>query len=99
MPDAPAQLVLGPMLRYVGPETTGSNTACATIWVETDRPCTVSVSTTVPEAAASARTFAVGNHHYALVLLRGLPVAEATAYTVLLDEEPVWPMDNSYPPS
>jgi len=98
MPDAPARLVLGPLLRYVGPES-GTETACATIWVETDRPCTVSVSTTVPDAQASARTFAVGEHHYALVLVRGLPVEQATPYTVQLDEEPVWPTDGSYPAS
>lgn len=99
MPDETARLALGPLLRYVGPEAAGTGTACATIWVETDRPCTVSVSTTVPDAHASTRTFAVGDHQYALVLVRGLPVAEATAYTVLLDEEPVWPTDSTYPPS
>ena len=114
MADDPARLLLGPLLRYVGPDFTGTNpagtnpagtnpagtdTACATIWVETDRPCTVSVSTTVPDAQASAPTFAVGDHHYALVLIRGLPVATPTPYTVLLDEEPVWPTDGSFPAS
>ena len=109
MADDPARLLLGPLLRYVGPDLAGTNpagtnpagtdTACATIWVETDRPCTVSVSTTVPDAQASAATFAVGDHHYALVLIRGLPVATPTPYTVLLDEEPVWPTDGSFPAS
>jgi hypothetical protein len=99
MHDAPARLVLGPLLRYVGPEAAGTDTACATIWVETDRPCAVSVRTDVPDASGSARTFAVGEHHYALVLIRGLPIGQATPYTVLLDDERVWPTDNTYPPS
>ncbi|MCI2418196.1 alkaline phosphatase family protein [Saccharopolyspora sp. K220] len=77
------ELVLGPLLRYV------DNTR-ATVWVETDGPCTVSV------LDASARTFQVGGHHYALVIVRDL---DTTApYEVRLDERVVWPEPGS-PPS
>lgn len=81
------QLLLGPLLRYVG-ETE------ATIWVETDGPCTVSV------LGHSAPTFAVLGHHYALVVIGGLGPGSAQAYDVALDGEPVWPLpDPTYGPS
>ena len=54
-----ADLILGPMLRDVGPTS-------ATIWVETDAPCTVEV------LGHRARTFTVAGHHYALVIVEGL---------------------------
>ena len=83
MPD----LVLGPLLRYVD-ETS------ATIWVETDTPCVVSV------LDAQSPTFAVHGHHYALVDLTGLQPGTATSYTVRLDGEQRWPPpDSQYPPS
>ena len=49
-----AELVLGPMLRHVT-ETS------ATVWVETDRRCTVEV------LGRTTPTFCVAGHHYALV--------------------------------
>ncbi|AXB45918.1 alkaline phosphatase D family protein [Amycolatopsis albispora] len=71
-------LVLGPQLRHVDENS-------ATIWVETDGPCTVSVlGTSVP-------TFAAGGRHYALVVLSGLEPATSTPYDVRLDGEQVWP--------
>jgi hypothetical protein len=82
-----AELVLGPVLRYVG-ETE------AVIWVETDEPCEVAV------LDHSSRTFSVGGHHFALVVLDGLEPASRTEYEVALDGEVRWPEDGSpYPPS
>jgi PhoD-like phosphatase len=82
MPD----LVLGPMLRYVG-ETE------AVIWVETDRPCDVDVLGT------RDRTFCVCGHHYALVCCRGLDPGSWHEYEVHLDGERVWPQDDGFAPS
>ncbi|OLF15573.1 alkaline phosphatase D family protein [Actinophytocola xanthii] len=85
------KLLLGPLLRH-------TDTTSATIWVETDQPCTVTVSG--PEPAPSAHTFTVAGHHYALVVIAGLTPATSTPYQVLLDDEQVWPLaDSSYPPS
>ena len=80
-------LVLGPVLRYVGD-------TCATIWVETDRPCTVEV------LGHRADTWGVHGHHYALVVVEGLDPATETPYTVQLDDARVWPEPGAaYPPS
>src|SRR5215211_1991298 len=82
MPD----LVLGPLLRYVG-ETE------AVVWVETDRPCEVEVLGT------RDRTFSVCGHHYALVSCRDLEPGSWHEYEVRLDGERVWPRDDGFPPS
>jgi hypothetical protein len=86
------QLVLGPMLRYLDSDS-------ATIWVETDAPCEVSVQ--VPDVpVAQAQTFNVGGHHYAIVAVRGLTLGTAVPYSVSLDEAGVWPLEGSeWPPS
>ena len=82
-----AELVLGPLLRYAG-ETE------ATVWVETDEPCTVEV------LGCRARTFAVEGHHYALVHCEGLERGSITPYEVALDGTRVWPQaDSPFPPS
>jgi hypothetical protein len=73
-----ADLVLGPVLRYVG-------TTEATVWVETDAPCTVAI------LGAEQPTFTVANHHYALVHVTGLEPGEARPYEVALDGEKAWP--------
>jgi len=73
-----AQLVLGPLLRYVS-ETQ------ATVWVETDAPCTVSV------LSGEATTFCVEQHHYALVQIEDLAPGTTNPYAVALDGEHVWP--------
>jgi hypothetical protein len=73
-----AELVLGPVLRYVG-ETE------ATVWVETDAPCTVTI------LDADEATFSVGGHHYALVHVTGLSPGETRPYGVELDGDQVWP--------
>ena len=79
-------LVLGPMLRYVAPTE-------ATIWVETDRACTVTV------LGASAPTFCVAGHHYALVVLHGLEPGTTTEYRVALDGRVCWPDPSSALPA
>ncbi|WP_448627343.1 alkaline phosphatase D family protein [Geodermatophilus sp. URMC 64] len=84
--DAPA-LLLGPLLRHVDPVS-------ATVWVETDRPCEVSV------LGRRARTFCVGGHHYALVVVEDLEPGSTTPYEVHLDGARVWPSQQSpFPPS
>ena len=90
MPPATASvpaLVLGPLLRHVDPVS-------ATVWVETDRPCEVDV------LGRRARTFSVGGHHFALVLVEGLAPGSTTPYEVRLAGTRVWPpADGRYPPS
>jgi hypothetical protein len=82
-----ADLVLGPLLRYVG-ETE------ATVWVETDSPCTVEV------LGREEPTFTVEEHHYALVRIEGLEAAGFHEYEVSLDGERRWPEAGSdLPPS
>lgn len=81
------ELLLGPVLRYVS-ETE------ATIWVETSAACTVDVSGT------TTRTFEVGGHHYALVMLEGLEPDSVIPYQVRLDGAVRWPdPDDGFPPS
>ncbi|MGY1803584.1 alkaline phosphatase D family protein [Blastococcus sp. SYSU D00922] len=80
-------LLLGPLLRHVDPVS-------ATVWVEIDRPCTVDV------LGRTARTFCVGGHHYALVVVEGLEPGSTTPYEVRLDDVLVWPSeDSAFPPS
>ncbi|MGW0533049.1 alkaline phosphatase D family protein [Streptomyces sp. NPDC003032] len=71
-----ARLRLGPLLRYV-------DDATATVWVETDRPCTAEVRC-ADGARGSARTFQVAGHHYALIPVTGLTPGTETAYEVRL---------------
>jgi hypothetical protein len=85
-PEPPA-LVLGPLLRHVDPVS-------ATVWVETDRACVVDV------LGRRARTFRVGSHHYALVVVEDLEPGSSTPYEVHLDGAKVWPPQRSaFPPS
>jgi hypothetical protein len=82
-----AALILGPMLRYV-------DATSATVWVETDEPCTVEV------LGATSRTFSVEGHHYALVIVEGLQPGRSTPYQVRLDGVVHWPEPGSaLPPS
>jgi len=81
-------LVVGPMLRYV-------DSASASIFVETEAPCTVTV-----EAGGrpyKSPTFTVHDHHYAIVDITDLS-QEAATYAVKLDGEQVWPLEDR-PPS
>ncbi|MFF3287260.1 alkaline phosphatase D family protein [Streptomyces sp. NPDC003023] len=87
-------LRLGPLLRHVDWETGTS----ATVWVETERPCTAEVR--CGRGGGSARTFLVAGHHYALIPVTGLTPDSSTEYEVLLDGERVWPLEGSnLPPS
>ncbi|MFI9587433.1 alkaline phosphatase D family protein [Streptomyces sp. NPDC052236] len=81
-------LRLGPLLRYVDWET-GEN---ATIWVESDRPCTAEVRCE-DGAKGTSPTFQIAGHHYALVPVTGLTPGATTAYEVFLDGRRVWPLD------
>jgi phosphodiesterase/alkaline phosphatase D-like protein len=82
-----ADLILGPLLRYVG-ETE------ATVWVEADSPCTVEI------LGREEPTFTVEEHHYALVRIEGLDPAGFYEYEVRLDGERRWPEAGSdLPPS
>jgi hypothetical protein len=85
LPRVP-NLVLGPLLRYVG-ETD------AVIWVETDAACEVEVLGT------RERTFQVAGHHYALVHCQGLAPGTWHEYEVRLDRDPVWPVADGFPAS
>lgn len=93
-PSAPTppvpQLVLGPLLRHVD-ETS------ATLWVEVDAACTVTVA--ADGRTWSAGTFAVHGHHYALVGVDGLSAGSELEYRLSLDDTVVWPEPGSaYPP-
>src|SRR4051794_26590962 len=79
-------LVLGPLLRYVD-ETSAS------VWVETAAPARVRV--VAGEHDAEATTFAVHDHHYALVCLEDLPAATRTPYRLEIDGATVWPEPDS----
>ena len=61
----PVELILGPLLRYAGTES-------ATVWVETSGACEVEV------LGHRADTFAVEEHHYALVLVESLTPARSS---------------------
>jgi PhoD-like phosphatase len=82
-----AELLLGPMLRYV-------SSTSATVWVETDQACVVEV------CGANQKTFSFAGHHYALVVIEGLEPGSVTTYTVTLDGQQRWPLpDSDLPPS
>ena len=82
-----ADLVLGPLLRYVG-ETE------ATVWVETSAPCEVEV------LGRREPTFTVEEHFYALVRIEDLEPGSFNEYEVKLDGERRWPEPGSdLPPS
>ncbi len=77
-----ADLVLGPLLRFVGE-------SAATVFVETDAPCRVSI------LARETRTFTVAGHHYALVIIDGLMPGSTIPYDVRLDGTRRWPLPGS----
>jgi hypothetical protein len=89
-----AELVLGPVLRYVGQTE-------ATLWVEIDSPAVVEVrSARGPELAGEEQTFCVNGHHYALVVVEDLEPGQTYEYEVVLDGERHWPpLGSEFPPS
>lgn len=87
MTPAPARLVLGPLLRFVGDDE-------ATLWVETDRACKVEV------LGCSSPTFCVAGHYYGFVRVSGLEPGACVPYDVHLDGERCWPLaDSPFPAS
>ncbi|MFJ2741221.1 alkaline phosphatase D family protein [Streptomyces sp. NPDC087440] len=89
------RLRLGPVLRYVDWERGDT----ATVWVETDRPCTAEV-VCADGGGGSAETFQISGHHYALIPVTGLRSGTSTTYEVLLGGDRVWPLpDAGFPPS
>jgi len=83
-----AGIVLGPLLRFVDSHR-------ATVWVETDASCEVTVQCGVVRGVE--QTWCVHGHHYALVVLRGLPAGSQLTYSMQLDGAPVWPVSDSAP--
>jgi PhoD-like phosphatase len=73
-----AELILGPILRYLSARE-------ATVWVETDIPCTVEI------LGHSAASFQVAGKHYGLVVISGLDPASSVEYEVHLNGERRWP--------
>jgi hypothetical protein len=80
------EISVGPLLRYAA----GTE---ATIWVETDGACEVTV--TVGDRRSSCSTFHVAGHHCALVHVEGLEPRSRNEYEVLLDGERRWPENDS----
>src|SRR5918995_331899 len=90
-PGPGADLVLGPLLRHVGPTD-------ATVWLETDVACEVEVR--IGDEPHRSRTFRVDDHHYALVRATGLESGAVREYEVRLDGHEKWPEPGSpFPPS
>ncbi|WP_255557179.1 alkaline phosphatase D family protein [Paeniglutamicibacter sp. Y32M11] len=83
-------LLLGPMLRYV-------DDTSASIWVETAASCTVEIRSGTE--AWQAATFVAHGHHYALVEVWGLEAGSLRPYTVHLDGDLVWPIEDGFPGS
>ena len=82
-----ANLLLGPMLRYVSRDE-------ATIWLEADAACEVEV------LGHRSETFKVEGRHYAIVAITGLEPGGDVEYEVSLDGERRWPAaDGEFPPS
>ncbi len=79
-----AELVIGPMLRYV-------STTEATLWLEADGPCRVEV------LGHRGETFQVNGRHYAILAVTGLEPTRATEYELLLDGVRRWPQDDGWP--
>ena len=87
--DETERLIIGPVLRRV-------QGGSATIWVQTANPATVRVM--AGTVNAETRTFCAHDLHFALVVLDGLPLGEATPYEVEVNGERAWPPpDYGYP--
>jgi hypothetical protein len=85
-----ARLLLGPILRHVGQHD-------ASVWVETDARCSVEIR--AGDVTGTERTFSVGGHHYAVVVVTGLASGSSTPYEVALDGDRAWPLDGSTHPA
>lgn len=93
--EAPS-IVVGPLLRHVGQDN-------ATVWVETSRPCRVSVEVArdgEPPRSTAEPTWSLHGHHYALLVLEQLCAGATYEYRLTLDQSLVWPAEQSgLPPS
>lgn len=83
------------MLRYVDSDS-------ATVWVQTDAPCRVTVR--CGDVTAAEETWPLHGYHFALVRVSGLTPGTTTPYEVELDGSLVWPADAAsgdfvFPPS
>lgn len=78
------------MLRY-------TDETCAAVWVETAAAAEVGVR--IDDREWSARTFAVHDHHYALVELADLAPGAVLPYEVRVNGETVWPEADSTLPA
>lgn len=81
-----AEILIGPMLRYVGQHE-------ATIWLETSEPCEVEI------LGRRQHTFTAFGHHYALVVIEDLQPGSETPYEVALDGQQRWPALAGFPNS
>jgi hypothetical protein len=84
------RLLVGPLLRRV----VGAR---ATIWVETSAPALVRVR--AGAAGGESPTFTAFGHHFALVVVEGLPPGAVTPYEVWLDDTRVWPEPDATSPA
>jgi hypothetical protein len=75
-------LLVGPMLRYI------SDTE-ATVWMETDGPCAVTI------LGRAAHTFTAHGRHYAIAAITGLSPGSSHPYEVHLDGQLRWPPEGS----
>ncbi|GAB2920184.1 alkaline phosphatase D family protein [Rhodococcus aerolatus] len=95
MTDVRPALVLGPLLRHV-------DRGSATVWVEVDRPATVTVTVRGGDGdavTATEPTWGVHGHHFALVVCPDLDPGsdDQLTYTVELDGHRAWPAPQERP--
>ncbi|NAZ81267.1 alkaline phosphatase family protein [Kineococcus sp. R8] len=84
---AAPDLLLGPLLRYV-------DESRATVWVETSAACEVSVVVDLPgerSATHRAETLGLHGHHYALLVVEGLPAGRRLPYRIEAGGRQLWP--------
>ncbi|AEF40907.1 alkaline phosphatase D family protein [Hoyosella subflava] len=74
--------MVGPLLRYVDADS-------ATVWVQTNQRCQVTVI--CGDQSVTESTWSVHGRHFALIVLTGLTPGSALPYSLELDGEPTWP--------
>lgn len=87
-----AGLRLGPLVRH-------ADSHSVAIWVQTEQAGVVTVKLDGDERSWSASTFAVHDHHFALVEVTGLEPGLASEYSVAVDGRLVWPLADAVAPS
>jgi phosphodiesterase/alkaline phosphatase D-like protein len=84
---ATPELLLGPLLRYV-------DDARATVWVETSAACAVEVLVDLPSGdvvRSTTETLGLHGHHYALLVVEGLPAGQRLPYRIEVAGARLWP--------